>query len=127
MLSSGANVIIWKKMISSGANVIMVSCGPNVIIWCYHVMLSSGMITHPFLFFLKTSLTQRKGSFHGWLSGLDVPVRENFVLPWLLLSAQYKMLFSSPYTTVFPFLCPSPRKLGRRSCWVACLLAYVSG
>ncbi len=58
MLSSGTNVIIWDKMLSSGANVIMVSSGPNVIIWCYHVMLSSGMITHPpFLFFLKTSLT----------------------------------------------------------------------
>jgi hypothetical protein len=51
MLSSGANVIIWKKMISSGANVIMVSSGANVIIWCYHVMLSSGMITHPFFIF----------------------------------------------------------------------------
>jgi hypothetical protein len=58
MLSSGANVIIWEKMISSGANVIIVSSGANVIIWCYHVMLSSGMITQPFLFFLKTSLTQ---------------------------------------------------------------------
>ncbi len=57
MLSSRANVIIWEKIISSGANVIMVSSGANVIIWCYHVMLSSGMITHPFLFFLKTSLT----------------------------------------------------------------------
>jgi hypothetical protein len=38
----------------------MVSSGANVVIWCYHVMLSSGMITHPFLFFLKTSLTQKK-------------------------------------------------------------------
>ena len=62
MLSSGmqcyhAIVIIWDKMLSSGANVIMVSSGANVIIWCYHVMLSSGMITQPFLFFLKTSLT----------------------------------------------------------------------
>ncbi len=26
----------------------MVSSGANVIIWCYHVMLSSGMITPPF-------------------------------------------------------------------------------
>jgi hypothetical protein len=51
MLSSGANVIIWEKLISSGANVIMVSSGDNVIIWCYHVMLSSGMITHPFFIF----------------------------------------------------------------------------
>jgi hypothetical protein len=57
MLSSGANVIIWDKMLSSGANVVMVLSGAIVIIWCYHVMLSSGIITHPFLFFLKTSLT----------------------------------------------------------------------
>jgi hypothetical protein len=33
MLSSGANVIIWEKMISSGADVIMVSSGANVIIY----------------------------------------------------------------------------------------------
>jgi hypothetical protein len=51
LLSSGANVIIWDKMLSSGANVIIVSSGANVIIWCYHVMLLSGMITHPFFIF----------------------------------------------------------------------------
>jgi hypothetical protein len=51
MLSSGANVIIWDKMLSSEANVIMVSSGANIIIWCYHVMLSSGMITPPFFVF----------------------------------------------------------------------------
>ncbi len=51
MLSSGTNVIICDKMLSSGANVMMVSSGANVIIWCYHVMLSSGMITHPFFIF----------------------------------------------------------------------------
>jgi hypothetical protein len=51
MLSSVANVIIWDKMLSSGANVIMVSSGANVFIWCYHVMLSSWMITHPFFIF----------------------------------------------------------------------------
>jgi hypothetical protein len=45
-------------MLSTKANVIMVSSGANVIIWCYHVMLSSGMITPPFLFFLETSLTR---------------------------------------------------------------------
>jgi hypothetical protein len=28
-----------------------------VIIWCYHVMLSSGMIAPPFFFFPETSLT----------------------------------------------------------------------
>jgi hypothetical protein len=38
-------------MLSSGANVIMVSSGAYVIIWCYHVMLSSEMITHPFFNF----------------------------------------------------------------------------
>jgi hypothetical protein len=60
MLSSGANVIIWEKMISSGANVIMVSSGANVIIWCYHVMLSSGMITHPFFIFPENFTHSRK-------------------------------------------------------------------
>jgi hypothetical protein len=51
MLSSGAYVIIWDKMLSSGANIIIVSSGADVILWCYHVMLSSGMITHPFFIF----------------------------------------------------------------------------
>jgi hypothetical protein len=51
MLSSGANVIIWDEMISSGANVIMLQNGANVIIWCYHVILSSGMITPLFFIF----------------------------------------------------------------------------
>ncbi len=51
MLSSGANVIIWDNMISCGANVLMLSFGSNFIIWCYHVMLSSGMITPPFFIF----------------------------------------------------------------------------
>ncbi len=54
---SGANVIIWDKMLSSEANVIMVSSDANVIMVssgaimissgtkCYHLelMLSSGM------------------------------------------------------------------------------------
>jgi hypothetical protein len=51
MLSSGAYVIIWDKMLSSGANTIIVSSGAHVILWCYHVMLSSGMLTHPFFIF----------------------------------------------------------------------------
>ncbi len=51
MLSSGANVIIWDEMISSGANVMVLQNGANVIIWCYHVILSSGMITTPFFIF----------------------------------------------------------------------------
>ncbi len=69
MLSSGTkfyhlgwNIIIWDKMLSSKANVIMVSSGANFIFWCYHVMLSSGMITPPFLFFLETSLTPKEGA-----------------------------------------------------------------
>ncbi len=60
MLSFGANVIIWL-MLSSGTKCHhleqMLSSVSIVIIWCYHVMLSSGMITPPFLFFLETSLT----------------------------------------------------------------------
>jgi hypothetical protein len=60
MLSSGAYVIICDKMLSSGANVIMVSSGANVIIWCYHVMLSSGMITHPFFIFPENFTYSRK-------------------------------------------------------------------
>jgi hypothetical protein len=46
-----------EPMLLYGANL---SSGADVIILCYHVMLSSGMITPPFLFFLKTSLTQKK-------------------------------------------------------------------
>jgi hypothetical protein len=38
-------------MLSCGANVVMLSFGANVIIWCYLVMLSSGMITPPFFTF----------------------------------------------------------------------------
>jgi hypothetical protein len=51
MLSSGANVIIGDKMLSCGANVVMLSFGTNFTIWCYHVMLSSGMITPPYFIF----------------------------------------------------------------------------
>jgi hypothetical protein len=51
MLSPGTTVIIWDEMVSSGAYFIMLQNGANVIIWCYHVMLSSGMITPPFFIF----------------------------------------------------------------------------
>ena len=61
----GRNVIIWDYMLSCGmqyyhlelmlssnvANVKILQSGANVIIWCYHVMLSSGMITPPFFIF----------------------------------------------------------------------------
>ncbi len=42
-------------------------------------------------------------------------------VPWLLL-AQYKIFFHRP---TLP-LSPSPSKLGRQPCWVACLLVCVS-
>ncbi len=61
MLSSGANVIIWDKMLSCGANVVMLSFGAIVIIWCYHVMLSSGMITSPYFIFPE-NFTHSKNS-----------------------------------------------------------------
>jgi hypothetical protein len=59
MLSSGANAIIWDKMLSCGANVVMLSYEANVIIWCYLVMLSSGMITPP-LFIFPENFTHSK-------------------------------------------------------------------
>ncbi len=69
MLSSGANVIkkgrnviIWSYCYDMDMEII-VSSGANVIIWCYHAELSSGMITPPFLFFLKTSLTHLNGLY----------------------------------------------------------------
>ncbi len=40
----------------------------------------------------------------GWFVGLVVLVQEIFVLPWLLLSTQYKNKF--PHQTLFQFLCP---------------------
>jgi hypothetical protein len=63
MLSSGTNVIICYKMLSSRAIVIMESSGANVIIWCYHVMLSSGMITHPFFIFPENFTHSIHGAF----------------------------------------------------------------
>jgi hypothetical protein len=68
----------------------------------------------------------RKGSFLDWFVGLVVPVQEIFGLPWLLCSAQYKIFFSSLDTVSF-LLSPSPSKLGRQSCRVACLLIRVCG
>ncbi len=81
MLSSGANVIIWDKMLSSGANVIMVSSWANVIIWCYHVMLSSGMITHPFFIFPK-NFTHSAAAFT-WLSKIWISQLSSVFLPIL--------------------------------------------
>jgi hypothetical protein len=56
--------------------------------------------------------------------GIFILVHQSFVLPWLIYSDQYKLLFSSPFTIS---LSPSPSKLGRQSCGVADLLMYVSG
>jgi hypothetical protein len=50
-------------MLSFGANVKIVSSGDNVIIWCYHVMLSAGMITHPFFIFPENFTHSYKGGF----------------------------------------------------------------
>ncbi len=61
----------------------MVSSVANVIIWCYHVILSSGMITHPFFIFPENfthsvvSLTgdEYVGEFH---EGLPTGVGQFF-------------------------------------------------
>ncbi len=71
MLSSGANVIIWDEIISSVANVIMLKFGANVIIWCYHVMLSSGMMTFPFYFSWKLHSLAFLGQFYELISTIS--------------------------------------------------------
>ncbi len=83
-----------------------------------------------------SSSTSKRDPFIRWFVGLVVPVQEIFVLPWLLLSKRFLSclgcfsrpstnLFSSPYT-ISLHLSPSPSKLGRQSCHVACLLICVS-
>jgi hypothetical protein len=52
--------------------------------------------------------------------------KRDYCVPWLLWSAQYKMFFSSPYTILI-LLSSSLSRLGRQSCWVACLLVCISG
>ncbi len=69
ILSSGTNIIICDKMLSSGANVIMVSSGANIIILCYHVMLLSGMITHPFIIFPENLTHSRQNSYGCMVTG----------------------------------------------------------
>ncbi len=69
--------------------------------------------------------TNEKGSFLCWFVGLGIPVQEIFVMPWLLLSAQCKIFFSSSYTISIT-LSPSPRLLGSQPTWVAYLLVCVS-
>ncbi len=66
MLSSGMQCYHLELMLSSEANVIMVSSGANVIIWCYHVMLSSGMITPPFFVF-PGNFTHSSSNFSVWV------------------------------------------------------------
>jgi hypothetical protein len=60
-------------MLSFGANVKIVSSGGNVIIWCYHVMLSAGMITHPFFIFPE-NFTHSPVRCEIWLSSDLGPV-----------------------------------------------------
>jgi hypothetical protein len=87
MLSSGANVIIWDKLLSTGANVIMVSSGANVIIWCYHVMLSSRMITHRFFIFPEN-----------FTHSFDTTV---FTLPYS--EKRLPAAYEAEYVRLFPF------------------------
>ncbi len=48
----------------------------------------------------------------------------DFCSPWLLKSAQYKYFFPNRILVQF-LLSPSPSKLGRQPCWVACPLVCV--
>ncbi len=109
MFSTGANVIIWDKMLSSGANVIMVSSGANVIIWCYHVMLSSGMITRPFFIFPENFTHSRKLQFFVifWrvLCSTSLYISPGFVRPKPCNVKRVKLTFSGVYfiLTIFCF------------------------
>ncbi len=69
--------------------------------------------------------TNEGGPSWGWFVGLVVPVQEIFILLWLLWTAQYKNIFSSPYTIAI-YVSPSPSNLGRQSCRAACLWIFVS-
>ena len=68
-----------------------------------------------------------KGSFTGWFVGFVLPSKR--LLSCLGCSSRpitKYYLFSSPHT-ISLHLSPSPSKLGRQSCRVACLLIYISG
>jgi hypothetical protein len=75
---------------------------------------------------LGTQGVHMKGVLPWLFVGLVVPVKENFVLPWLLKSAQYKVFFPSLYT-ISLHLSPPPSKQDRQSCHVAYLFIYVFG
>ncbi len=61
---------------------------------------------------------QMKGIFLGWFVGLVVQV------PGLFVRAQPSTKYFCPHRKLFRFICPPPpSKLGRQSCWVACLFS----
>ncbi len=103
----GLNVIIWDEMLSSWMQCyhlelmlssgtkglyydteLMLSFGANVIIWCYHVMLSSRMITPPFYFSWK---------LHSLIWGREIPysyAQSNFIKGGVFMSlGKNKFLF----------------------------------
>ncbi len=75
-----------------------------------------------------------KGSFRDWFVGLVVPVQEIFVLPWLLLLAQYKMFFfltAHSFTSFVPIAQQAwqavvPRRMSSNMClcWICTLIQY---
>jgi hypothetical protein len=69
------------------------------------------------------SRVQMKRVLHWLVRWLAVPVLEIFFLVAPVGSEEN--IFSSLYTISTP-LSPSPRKLGRQSCWVRCRLLCVS-
>jgi hypothetical protein len=97
MLSSGANVIIWDKMLSCGANVVMLSFGVNVIIWCYHVMLSSGMITPPFFIFPENFTHSFTFCYLKWILNL---YRVLYMVPNIIIHFSEKNITASRKTTI---------------------------
>ncbi len=68
--------------------------------------------------------TNERGSslFGSWACGAGT---RDFCSALAALVGPVKLFFSS--RTILIPLCPPPSKLGRQSCWVACLLVFVSG
>ncbi len=78
----------------------MLSSGPNVIIWCYYVMLSSGMITPPF-FIIPENFT------HSFVTIIILPFSNICkILSSSLLSTTERFFFLEKYCkkTFIPYL-----------------------
>jgi hypothetical protein len=81
-------------MLSFGAK--MLSFGANVIIWCYHVMLSSGMITPPYFIFPENfthSKSCARAHHSNWSENLAAVVSKWRQKMSCLVAAAFPLIF----------------------------------